>query len=102
MKILYYNHIEMPAEVRLESKVLGVKKQYQCDAPSGPVDMDELFRLASTDTFGTVDVLLTSHNEAYYRKTKESAQKEVVDGWVSLKEYKNGGGYLNDKARVLL
>ena len=97
MKILYYNPIEMPAEVCLESKILGIKKQYHCSAPSGPVDMDELFRLASTDTFDKVDVLLTSHNEAYYRKTKKSAQKEVVDGWVSLKEYKNGGGYLKDR-----
>ena len=97
MKILYYNPIEMPAEVCLESKILGIKKQYHCSAPSGPVDMDELFRLASTDTFDTVDVLLTSHNEAYYRKTKKSIQQEVVDGWVSLKEYKNGGGYLKDR-----
>ncbi len=96
MKVLFYNPIELPSEVHLISKVLGVDKKYRSEDGNGPVHMDELFRLAATDTFDDVKVLLTAHNEAYYRRTKKSAQKEVVDGWVSLKEYKNGGGYLDD------
>lgn len=101
MKILFYNPLEIPIEVRLVSKILGVDKQYQCSTGDGPVYLDELFRLAATETFDEVNVLLSQHNEAYYRKTKTSAQKIEIDGWVSLKEYKNGGGYLNDKANRL-
>lgn len=101
MKILYYNPSEMPTEVILISKILGIEKQYLSNTGEGPVNMDELFRLAATETFDDVKVLLTSHNEAYYRKTKTSAQKIDTCGWISLKEFKNGGGYLSDKANAL-
>lgn len=92
--------MEIPTEVILISRILGIDKHYQCDVGDGPVDMEELFKLAATETFDEVKVLLTPHNEAYYRKTKTSVQKVEINGWVSLKEYRNGGGYLNDKANA--
>ena len=101
MKNLFYNPSEMPTEAILISKILGIDKHYQCSTGDGPVHMDELFKLAATETFDEVKVLLTQHNEAYYRKTKTSAQKFEINGWISLKEYRNGGGYLNDKANAL-
>lgn len=97
MKKLYYNPIEAAEEVRLESRILGVKKQYPCHTGEGPIFLEELFKLAATDCFETVDVRLTPHNQAYYRDTKNPLEVVPVDGWISLKEYKNAGGYLKDK-----
>lgn len=102
MKVLFYNPSEIPTEVILISKILGVDRQYTCSNGGGPVYMEELFKLAATATFDEVKVLLTAHNEAYYRLTKSAAKKVEINGWISLKEFKNGGGYLNDKARVVL
>ena len=45
MKKLFYNPIEHPVAVKLESKVLGVNKQYEPYTGEGPVGMDELFKL---------------------------------------------------------
>ena len=70
MKKLFYNPIEHPVVVKLESRVLGVNKQYEPNAGEGPSSMDELFKLASTDSFDKVEVKLTPHNQAYYRDTK--------------------------------
>ncbi len=97
MKKLYYNPIEVPVEIRLESRILGVKKQYPCHTGEGPVFLEELFKLAATDSFETVEVKLTPHNQAYYRDTRNPLEAVAVDGWISLKEYKNAGGYLKDK-----
>ncbi len=97
MKKLYYNPIEVPVEIRIESQILGVKKQYPCHTGEGPVFLEELFKLAATDSFETVEVKLTPHNQAYYRDTKNPLKAVAVDGWISLKEYKNAGGYLKDK-----
>ncbi len=101
MKVLYYNPLELPKEIQLTSKILGIDKTYRSEDGNGPVYMEELFRLAAADSFDDVKVLLTANNEAYYRKTKKSTQKVAVDGWVSLKEYRNGGGYHNDKVSSL-
>lgn len=97
MKKLFYNPIEHPVAVKLESTVLGVKKQYEPNAGGGPVGMEELFKLAATDSFEIVEVKLTQHNQAYYRDSKNPLEQVPVDGWISLKDYKNGGGYLKDR-----
>ena len=97
MNKLFYNPTEIPEAVRLESKLLGVNKQYECFSGQGPVWMSELFKLAATDSFDKVEVLLTAHNQAYYRNRKNPAEKTTVVGWVSLKDYKDSGGYLNDR-----
>lgn len=97
MKKLFYNPKEHPVVVKLESRVLGVNKQYEPNAGEGPSSMDELFKLASTDSFDKVEVKLTPHNQAYYRDTKNPLEQVPVDGWISLKDYKNGGGYMKDR-----
>ncbi len=97
MKKLFYNPSEVPVEVKLESKLLGVKKQYECLSGGGPIWMEELFKLAATDSFDVVEVHLTPHNQAYYRDSKNPFEQVEVDGWISLKDYKNGGGYLKDR-----
>lgn len=97
MKKLFYNPIEHPVAVKLESKVLGVNKQYESNAGEGPGSMDELFKLAATDSFDNVEVYLTPHNQAYYRDSKNPLEQVPVEGWISLKDYKNGGGYMKDR-----
>jgi len=97
MKKLFYNPIEHPIAVKLESKVLGVNKQYEPNAGEGPGSMDELFKFAATDSFDKVEVKLTAHNQAYYRDSKNPLEQIPVEGWISLKDYKNGGGYMKDR-----
>lgn len=97
MKKLFYNPIEHPVAVKLVSKVLGVNKQYELQTCEGPIGMEELFKLAATDSFDNVEVKLTPHNQAYYRDSKNPFEQVPVEGWISLKDYKNGGGYLKDR-----
>lgn len=80
MKQMFYNPLEIPTEVILVSRILGIDKHYQCDAGDGSVDMEELFKLAAAETLTEVKVPLTPHNEAYYRKTKTSIQKVGING----------------------
>ena len=58
MKKLFYNPSELPIAVRLKSSILGVNKEYECHTGEGPVWMEELFRLAATDSFEIVEVNL--------------------------------------------
>ena len=97
MKKLFYNPIEHPVAIKLESKILGVNKQYEPNVVGGPVSMEELFKLAATDSFDKVEVNLTPHNQSYYRDSKNPLEQVPVEGWISLKDYKNGGGYLKDR-----
>ena len=97
MKKLFYNPIEHPVAIKLESKILGVNKQYEPNVVGGPVSMEELFKLAATDSFDKGEVKLTAHNQAYYRDSKNPLEQVPVEGWISLKDYKNGGGYLKDR-----
>ncbi len=97
MKKLFFNPIEHPVAVKLESKILGVSKQYEPNAGGGPVSMEELFKLAATDSFDKVEVKLTVHNQAYYCDSKNPLEQVPVEGWISLKDYMNGGGYLKDR-----
>lgn len=101
MKKLFYNPMELPEAVLLESKILGVSKKYECHTGEGPVWMKELFKLAATDSFEKVEVLLSDHNQAYYRNSKNPFEQVSVVGWISLKDYKNGGGYTNDRSILL-
>jgi hypothetical protein len=97
MKTLYYNSIELPAEVHIVSHCFGIDITYEpMGDPNHPAWLDELFNLAKCDSFEEVSVCLTAHNEAYTR-TSKSGDKESVNGWVSLKGLKNGGGYFNDR-----
>lgn len=84
MKTLFYNSIELPAEVHIVSECFGIDITYE---PMGDPD----------HSFEEVAVRLTKHNEGYTRKSK-FAEREEVNGWISLKEVRNGGGYFNDKA----
>lgn len=96
MKTLYYNPIELPSKVRLISNCLNIHAEYLADESTGlPIDFDELFNLAKCKSFDEVGVYLTSHEQAYIRANKTS-KKEFVEGWLSLKGLRNGGGYLND------
>lgn len=97
MKKIFYNPIEHPVAIKLESKVLGVNKQYEPYTGEGSIVMEELFKLAATDSFDIVEVKLTPHNQAYYRDSKNPLEQVPVEGWISLKDYKNGGGYLKDR-----
>ena len=117
MKTLFYNSIELPAEVHIVSECFGIDITYEpMGDPDHPAWMSELFNLAKCDSFEEVAVRLTKHNEGYTRKSK-FAEREEVNGWISLKEVKNGegphpiktpkgwlhlgGGYLKDKALLL-
>ena len=97
MKKIFYNPIEHPVAIKLESKVLGVNKQYEPYTGEGSIVMEELFKLAATDSFDKVEVKLTVHNQAYYRDSKNPLEQVPVEGWISLKDYMNGGGYLKDR-----
>ena len=97
MKTLFYNSIELPAEVHIVSECFGIDITYEpMGDPDHPAWMSELFNLAKCDSFEEVAVRLTKHNEGYTRKSK-FAEREEVNGWISLKGVRNGGGYFNDK-----
>lgn len=97
MITLYYNPIEIPSKIKIVSTCFDVDIEYSTDqSDNKPVYMDELFNLAKCGSIDDVAVYLTAHNHAYIRKNK-TAPKEKVEGWLSLKGIKNGGGYLNDK-----
>ncbi len=72
--------------------------EYEPSAAEGkPVYFDDLYLFAKNRYFDSVQVFLTSHNEAYYRDSKNPIEKVPVTGWVDLCDYKKGGGYLDDK-----
>ena len=86
MKTLFYNSIELPAEVHIVSVCFGIDITYEpMGDPDHPAWMSELFNLAKCDSFEEVAVRLTKHNEGYTRKSK-FAEREEVNGWISLKE----------------
>lgn len=97
MKKLYYNPIEIPQSVRIFSSIFKIEKEYDCPSDDGPYDLDELFKLAASNSFEKVEVCFSKHNEAYYRDSKEMTRKVPVVGWFSIKGIRNGGGYLDDK-----
>lgn len=98
MKKLYYNPIELPEKIKIKSVAFGLDTEYTPSTSEGkPVYIDELYDFAKNRYFDSVQVFLTSHNEAYYRDSKNPIEKVSVTGWVELCDYKKGGGYLDDK-----
>lgn len=99
MKTLYYNPIEIPEKVRVKSKGFNIDIEYETMYANDnlPVYIDDIFDLAKIKFFESVEVYLTNHNDAYYKKSKQATIGYAINGWVSLKEYKNGGGLFDDK-----
>ena len=98
MKKLYYNPIEVPEKIRIKSVAFGIDIEYTPNTSEGkPVYIDELYDFAKNRYFDSVQVFLTSHEEAYYRDSKNPIEKVPVTGWVDLRVLERGGGYLDDK-----
>lgn len=97
MKFLYYNPIEVPQRIHIKSSAFNIEMIYEpYNAGRRPADFEELFNLASLDCFDEVSVYLTQHDQAYYKTSKKAIEGYIITGWVNLKDYKKGGGYLND------
>ena len=58
--------------------------------------IEDLFILANSDIFDKVEVFLSKHNEAYYIESPKFERKIEISGWVSLKDFMDGKGYLQD------
>lgn len=98
MKYLYYNPYELPTKIKICSSCFNLDTEYFSDEIDGkPIYFDELFKIAALDFFDDVQVLLTSHNGAYIKDSKKALVGTTISGWISLKEYRNGGGWLSDK-----
>ena len=79
MKTLFYNSIELPAEVHIVSECFGIDITYEpMGDPDHPAWMSELFNLAKCDSFEEVAVRLTKHNEGYTRKSKFAEREEGI------------------------
>lgn len=98
MKQLYYNPIELPEKIRIKSSCFNINVEYAPQESDGkPVFLQELFYLSKSESFDAVEVYLTSHNAAYIKTGKKATIGTRISGWVSLKKYGNGGGYLEDQ-----
>jgi hypothetical protein len=98
MKKLFYNPIEKPHEVHVFSEAFNIDVTYNLsNCGNKPITFDELFTLAKLNYIDKVEVNCTPHNQAYYRDSKQQTKRYDIDGWIDLKEYKNGGGYTEDK-----
>ena len=98
MKKLYYNPMEVPERIHILSRAFGIDVVYDITNAEGkPVYLDDLFEVAKSSVFEAVEVFLTEHNEAYYRESRHVYVREALAGWVNLREYKKGGGYLQDR-----
>lgn len=98
MKQLYYNPMEVPEKIRIKSSCFNIDVEYLAWESDGkPIHMDDLFDLAKSRAFESVEVYLTSHNESYVKDSKKAVVGTFITGWVSLLNIGNGGGYLEDK-----
>ena len=102
MKYLYYNPIEFPAKIRIKSQRLGIDVEYTPRNANNdqPVSFRSLFEHAAMDDIDDVQVYLTPHEQAYWKNEKNDSVGTRITGWISLKEYKNGGGYREDKCKT--
>ena len=99
MKYLFYNEVEFPLKYRIKSKCFGLDIEYDAYDKSTKYPclfMKDLFDLAKCQTISDVQIYCTWHLEAYVKDDKKSLNGFTVEGWISLKEVKNGGGYLKD------
>lgn len=102
MKQLYYNPIEIPEKVKIKSTCFNIDVEYDTWQSDGkPVYMNDLFDLAKSRAFEDVQVYLTSHNGAYVKANKKALVGDSITGWISLSDYGNGGGYLEDKYCIM-
>lgn len=101
MKYMFYNPIELPEKVHIVSMCFGIDMTYDVSESNGkPVYFEQLFLLAQSESFDKVEIYLTSHNGAYYKKSKKAIEGFALTGWTDLKAYRNGGGYLEDKSLI--
>ncbi len=98
MNYLFYNPIEFPNMIRIKSSCFGIDVEYEpLDINNKkPTKIEELFILSKSRYFESVEVLLTTNNDAYEKNNKKALVGTRVKGWVDLKKYKDGGGYLSD------
>lgn len=98
MKYLYYNPYEYPVEIKIKSNALKIDETIDWNkTPERVRSIDDLFTLQNSNYFEEISIKLTAHNEAYYKTTKKDTEKYPVTGWINLKDFKDAGGYLNDK-----
>lgn len=97
---LFYNPEEAPKKIQFfkDGTVITLSEDnyFQCpEAPSLPAHLDSLFKVI--EDFDDIIVVLTAHNEAYYwSKGEHEDERTSVVGEISLKAFRNGGGYLKD------
>lgn len=98
MNYLFYNPIEFPNMIRIKSSCFGIDVEYEpLDINNKkPTKIEELFILSKSRYFESVEVLLTTKNDAYEKNNKKALVGTRVKGWEDLKKYKDGGGYLSD------
>lgn len=101
MKKLFYNPIEIPEKFRIKSAAFGIDVEYTPETSGGkPIYFDDLYDIAENRYFDSIQVFVTTHEETYYRDTKNPMEKVPLTGWIDLCDYKKGGGYLDDKAGI--
>lgn len=73
MNYLFYNQIEFPNMIRIKSSCFGIDVEYEpLDINNKkPTKIEELFILSKSRYFESVEVLLTTNNEAYEKTTKK-------------------------------
>lgn len=103
MKYLYYNPFELPEKIHIVSECFEINSTYLPEESQGkPCDMEQLFILSQSDCFEQVEVYVTSHNEVYFKNSKKYLEGYALKGWIDLKKFKNGGGYLNDSVAKVM
>ena len=97
MKHLYHNILEVPETIRLISSCFSIDTVYHpWNSEGKPVDLYDLYHLAKSNCFH-VEVFLTSHNQAYFKKSKKATVGTRVSGWVNLAHYDSLCGLQEDR-----
>ena len=97
MKYIFYNPFEAPSKIKIKSSCFNVDTEYTpFEADNKPVYLEDLLYLSKSDFFDDIQVYLSSHNGAYTKVHKKDLIGTRINGWISLKEVKYGGGYRED------